>query len=141
MKKGIINICFMLFGIVIIFVLTFVYMLYFQVGNIDSNIKEELYYALMNTKLELDKEDLSYANFNVDTIKLDERLNEWAIDTKNAQINVNKIEVEELETKEYLDKFVVKVKLKVTFIPLVKIREKLSFYIEDEIDLKLLKYN
>lgn len=131
----------MLFGIVIIFVLTFVYMLYFQVGNIDSNIKEELYYALMNTKLELDKEDLSYANFNVDTIKLDERLNEWAIDTKNAQINVNKIEVEELETKEYLDKFVVKVKLKVTFIPLVKIQEKLSFYIEDEIDLKLLKYN
>ena len=141
MKKGIINICFMLFGIVIIFVLTFVYMLYFQVGNIDSNIKEELYYALMNTKLELDKEDLSYANFNVDTIKLDERLNEWAIDTKNSQINVNKIEVEELETKEYLDKFVVKVKLKVTFIPLVKIQEKLSFYIEDEIDLKLLKYN
>ena len=131
----------MLFGIVIIFVLTFVYMLYFQVGNIDSNIKEELYYALMNTKLELDKEDLSYANFNVDTIKLDERLNEWAIDTKNAQINVNKIEVEELETKEYLDKFVVKVKLKVTFIPLIKVQEKLSFYIEDEIDLKLLKYN
>ena len=141
MKKGIINICFILFGIVIIFVLTFVYMLYFQVGNIDSNIKEELYYALMNTKLELDKEDLSYANFNIDTIKLDERLNEWAIDTKNSQINVNKIEVEELETKEYLDKFVVKVKLKVTFIPLVKIQEKLSFYIEDEIDLKLLKYN
>ena len=49
----------MVFGIVIILVLTFVYMLYFQVGNITSNVKEEVYYALMNTKLELDKEDLS----------------------------------------------------------------------------------
>ena len=141
MKKGIINICFMVFGIVIILVLTFVYMLYFQVGNITSNVKEELYYALMNTKLELDKEDLSYANFNVDSIKLDERLNDWARDTQNTQINVDKIEVEELETRAYVDKFTVKVKLKVTFIPLVKVQEKLSFYIEDEIDLKLLKYN
>ncbi len=141
MKKGIINICFMVFGIVIIFVLTFVYMLHFQVGNITSNVKEELYYALMNTKLELDKEELAYANFNIDNIKLDERLNKWAKDTKDTQINVDKIEIEELQSMEYSDKATVKVKLKVTFIPLVKIREKLSFYIEDEIDLKLLRYN
>ena len=77
----------------------------------------------------------------MDSIKLDDRLNKWAKDTKNTQINVDKIEVEELETRAYVDKFTVKVKLKVMFVPLVKVQQKLSFYIEDEIDLKLLKYN
>lgn len=140
MKKGLINICFMFFGIVIIFLLTFTYMLYFQVGNITKNIKSELYYELMNGKLELDKDDLSYADFNIDKIGLENRLKEWTENIKEKQINLDKIEIEELLTNITSDRTTLSVKLKVTFVPLIKIRDKLSFYIHDEIDLKLLEY-
>ncbi|MBR6688652.1 MAG: hypothetical protein IKL68_01385 [Clostridia bacterium] len=141
MKKGIINICFMFFGMVMIFVLTFTYILYFQVGNITNNIKQELYYTLMNGKLELNKEELSYSNFNIDKIKLENRLQKWSEDVKKTLINVDKVEIEELLTNIVLDKAILKVKIKVTFRPLVKIRDELSFYIQEEIDLRLLKYN
>lgn len=141
MKNGIINICFMFFGIILIFVLTFTYMLYFQVGNITKNIKEELYYALMNSRLELDKEELSYSNFRIDEFKLEDRLNRWKDEVKNDLIQVEKIEIDKLLTNIVIDKAIIKVKLKVTFIPLVKVRDKLGFNIEDEISIKLLEYN
>lgn len=141
MKRGIISICFMFFGIILIFVLTFTYMIYFQVGNITKNVKSELYYALMNSRVELDKEELSYSNFNIDKLKLADRLNEWKEDIKNNLIQVERIDIEELLTNIVIDKAIIKVKLKVTFVPLVKVRDKLSFYIEDEISIKLLEYS
>ena len=141
MKRGIISICFMFFGIILIFVLTFTYMIYFQVGNITKNVKSELYYALMNSRLELDKEELSYSNFNIDKLKLADRLNEWKEDIKNNLIQVERIDIEELLTNIVIDKAIIKVKLKITFVPLVKVRDKLSFYIEDEISIKLLEYS
>ena len=131
----------MFFGIILIFVLTFTYMLYFQVGNITKNIKEELYYALMNSRLELDKEELSYSNFRIDEFKLEDRLNRWKDEVKNDLIQVEKIEIDKLLTNIVIDKAIIKVKLRVTFIPLVKVRDKLGFNIEDEISIKLLEYN
>ena len=141
MKRGLINICFIFFGIIVIFVLTFTYILYFQVGNITKNIKEELYYAIMNSRLELDKEELSYSKFSVDKLKLEDRLNIWKENVKDELIQVERIDIEELLTNIVIDKAITKVKLKVTFIPLVKVRCKLSFYVEDEISIKLLKYS
>ena len=46
----------------------------------------------------------------------------------------------EISTDMLTDRAKIKVKLKVTFIPLIKISSKLSFFLEDEIDLMLLKY-
>jgi hypothetical protein len=140
MKNGIINISFMLFGIIIIFVLTYMYVLYFQVGSISKNIKSELYYILMECKLELSKDDLAYANFKMDKSKIETRIYKWAENTRKSQINVKNIEIEELLTNIMQDRVTLKVKLKITFSPVIKIRDKLSFYIKDEIVLKLLKY-
>ena len=141
MKNGFINICLMFFGITMILTLTYAYMLYFQVGNITKNIKQELYYSLMNSKLVLNKEELSYGAFDIDEIKLEKRLEDWAREVNKTLINVEKVEIEEMLTNISTDKAILKVKLKVTFSPIVKIRDKLSFYIQDEIDLKLLEYN
>ncbi|MBR6613990.1 MAG: hypothetical protein IKK84_04410 [Clostridia bacterium] len=141
MKKGIINICLMFFGIIIIFILTFTYILYFQVGTITKNIKEDLYYTLMNGILDLDKEELSYAKYSIDNFSLEKRLNKWAEETAKRELNVQNIEIEEIVTDMLSDRAKIKVNLKVTFIPLIKIREKLSFYLQDEIDLMLLEYN
>ena len=56
------------------------------------------------------------------------------------EINVQNVEMIELSTDMLTDRAKIKVKLKVTFIPLIKISSKLSFFLEDEIDLMLLKY-
>ncbi len=141
MKNGLINVCLMFFGIAMILTLTYAYLLYFQVGNITRNIKQELYYALMNSKLELNKQELSYGTFSLDEIKLEKRLNDWTNEVKEMLINVEKVEIDELLTNTSVNNAMLKVKLKVTFRPIVKIRDKLSFYIQDEIDLRLLKYN
>lgn len=141
MKNGFINICLMFFGIAMILTLTYAYILYFQVGNITKNIKQELYYSLMNSKLVLNKEELSYGAFDIDEIKLEKRLEDWAREVNKTLINVEKVEIEEMLTNISTNKAILKVKLKVTFSPIVKIRDKLSFYIQDEIDLKLLEYN
>ena len=141
MKKGIINISLMVFGIIIIFIFTYVYIIYFQVANISKNIKSELYYILMECKLELNEEDLAYANFKMDKTKIESRIYKWAENAKKAQINVKKIEVKELLTNIMQDRVTLKVKLKITFSPIIKIRDKLSLYIQEEITLKLLEYN
>ncbi len=140
MKKGIINICFMFFGIILIFILTFVYILHFQVGTIIKNIKSDLYYTLMDGILELDKEELSYSKYSVNNYELEKRLEKWTDEIARKEINVKNVEIKEILTDMLTDKAKIKVKLKVTFMPLVKIRDKLSFYLEDEIDLMLLKY-
>lgn len=140
MKKGIINICFMFFGIIMIFTLTFVYILHFQVGTIIKNIKADLYYTLMNSTLELDKEALAYAKYSINNYELEKRLEKWIDEIAEKEINVQNVEMIEISTDMLTDRAKIKVKLKVTFIPLIKISSKLSFFLEDEIDLMLLKY-
>lgn len=127
-------------GIIIIFILTFIYILHFQVGTIIKNIKADLYYTLMNGILELDKEALSYAKYSIDNYELEKRLEKWADEIIRKEINVENVEIIEIMTDMLTDRAKIKVKLKVTFVPLIKIRAKLSFFLEDEIDLKLLKY-
>ncbi len=140
MKKGIINICFMFFGIITILVITFTYILYFQVGTITKNIKADLYYTLMNGTIELDKEELSYDKYSINNYELEKRLEKWACENVRKEMNVQCIEIVEVLTDMLADRAKIKVKLKVTFIPLIKIRGKLTFNLQDEIDLMLLKY-
>ncbi len=141
MKKGIINICFIFFGIIIILIITFVYILYFQVGTITKHIKSELYYTLMNGVIELDKEELSYSKYNINNFELEKRLEKWADEIAKGKMNVQRVEIVEVLTDALVDMAKIKVKLKVTFVPLIKIRGELTFDLQDEIDLMLLKYN
>lgn len=133
------NIWLMFLGISMILFLTMIYMLYFQVGMIKNRVKEELFYALMNGQVSLDKQELAFRNYEVDKTKLEDSLNLWVKETAKTKINVSEIKINELLTNISKNKATLKVELLVTFKPIVKISDKVIVKINDEIDLSLLK--
>ena len=140
MKKGLLNISIMFFGITIIFIITFVYLMYFQVGILTEEIKNEVYYILMDTNVELNKKDLPYNKFTLNELELENRLDMSLLKLKNKKMKVTNIKVEELLTNINNDNVIIELTLKVTFEPLIKIKNELSFKITDRIKLNLLQY-
>lgn len=138
-KKGTTNICIMFAGILMIIFFTMTYMLFFQVGIIKNSVKEELFYALMNTQVSLDKEELAYGNYVINKNKLEETLDMWVEETAKSKINVTQIIVKELLTNTSNNNMTIKIELLVTFKPIIKLRDKVSIKIYDDIDLSLLK--
>lgn len=137
-KSGIVNICFTIFGITMLLTLTMIYMLYFQVGIIKNRIKEELYYALMNGQVALEREDLAVNVYSVDKNKLEQILNVWLKETVKFKFNVEEVKINELLTNTNKNEFTLKVELIVSFLPIVKISDKASVKINDEITISLL---
>jgi len=138
-KYGITNIWLTFLGVAMILLLTIIYMLYFQVGVIKNSVKEEIYYALMNGQVSLDKEELAFGSYIIDKNKLGEILNLWIKETANTKVNVNEIKINELLTNTSNNNVTLKIELVVSFTPIVKISDKAIVKINDEIDLSLLK--
>lgn len=138
-KAGMTNVCIMFVGIALILFFTMIYMLYFQVGIIKNRIKEELFYALMNGQVSLNKQELAYRNYEINKNKLEENLNTWAKEIAKTKINVDEIKISELLTNISKTKATLKIELLVKFTPIVKISDKVTVKINDEIDLSLLK--
>lgn len=138
-KYGITNIWLTFLGIAMILFLTMIYMLYFQVGTIKNSVKSELYYALMNGQVSLDKEELAFSSYNVDKNKLEEILNLWVKQTANTKINVDEIKINELLTNTNNNNVILKIEIVVLFTPIVKISDKAAVKVNEKIDLSLLK--
>lgn len=138
-KAGIINIYITFLGIMLILLLTMVYMIYFQVGIIKNNVKEELFYALMNGQVALNKEELALNSYVINKDKLEENLNLWVKETAKSKINVNEIKINELLTNTSNNKVTLKIELLIYFKPIVKLSDKVAIKIEDEIDMSLLQ--
>lgn len=138
-KSGITNIWITFLGISMILFLTLIYMLYFQVGVIKNSVKEELYYALMNGQVSLDKDELAFNSYIINKNKLEEVLNLWVKETAKTKVNVNEIKINNLLTNTKRNNVTLKIELVVSFTPIVKISDKAIVKIDDEIDLSLLK--
>lgn len=138
-KKGMTNIWIMFLGITMILLFTLIYMLYFQVGVIKNSIREEVFYALMNGQVSLNKEELAFNNYEIDKNKLNDVLNLWVKETAKTKINVTEIKINELLTNKGNDKVTLEIELLVSFIPIVKVSDKAKIKINEEIDLSLLK--
>jgi len=138
-KAGIVNIWLTFMGIAMILFLTMIYMLYFQIGVIKNSVKQELYYALMNGQVSLDKEELAFSSYIIDKNVLEEILNLWVKETAKTKINVDEIKINELLTNTSNNNVTLKIELIVSFAPIVKISDKVTVKINDEIDLSLLK--
>lgn len=138
-KVGIINIWLTFLGILMILFLTMIYMLYFQVGVIKNSVKEELYYALMNGQVSLDKEELAYSNYFIDKNKLEENLNLWVKETAKTKININQIKINKLLTNTSNHNVKLNIELLVSFNPIIKVGNNAMVKISDEIEISLLK--
>lgn len=138
-KKGMTNIWLMFLGITMILIFTLIYMLYFQVGVIKNSIREELFYALMNCQVSLNKEELAYNSYELDINKLNDNLDLWVKETAKTKINVTEIKINNLLTNKSKDKVTLKIELLVSFKPIIKISDKATIKINEEIDLALLR--
>ena len=138
-KFGITNIWITFLGIAMILFLTMIYTLYFQVGVIKNSVKQELYYALMNGQVSLDKDELAFSSYIVDKNKLEEMLNLWVKETSKTKVNVSEIKINKLLTNTSNNNITLKIELLVSFAPIAKISDKAIVKINDEIDLSLLK--
>lgn len=139
-KKGMTNIWIMFLGITMIILFTLIYMLYFQVGVIKNSIRQEVFYALMNGQVSLNKEELAFNSYEIDKNKLNDILNLWIKETAKTKINVTEIKINDLLTNNSNDKVTLKIELLVSFIPIVKVSDKAKVKINEEIDLSLLKF-
>lgn len=138
-KSGITNIWLTFFGVVMILFLTMIYMLYFQVGVIKNSVKEELYYALINGQVSLDKEELAYSNYFIDKNRLEEILNLWVKETAKTKININEIKINELLTNTSNNNVRLNIELVVSFNPIIKVGNSAMIKISDEIEISLLE--
>lgn len=140
-KKGFVNICISLGVVIIIVILISVFLIYFQVNVLISEIRQELYYELQNGMLAIEKDELALNSYLIDNKKLTEQINNWIQTSGKSKLNVIDIKIKEITTNNKNKKATFKVKLTVTFKPIINIKQVASIDITNDIDLSLLKLN
>ena len=140
-KKGFVNICISLGVVIILVILISIFLIYFQVNVLISEIRQELYYELQNGMLAIEKDELALSNYLIDNKKLTEQINNWIQTSAKSKLNVKDIKIKEITTNKTNKKATFKIKLTVTFKPIINIRQLASIDITNDIDLALLKLN
>lgn len=140
-KKGFVNICISLGVVIVIVILISVFLIYFQVNVLISEIRQELYYELQNGMLAIEKDELALNSYLIDNKKLTEQINNWIQTSGKSKLNVIDIKIKEITTNNKNKKATFKVKLTVAFKPIINIKQVASIDITNDIDLSLLKLN
>lgn len=70
-KRGNVEIIFLtIFVVILLIILSATYICYLQINSIIYPIKQDLFYIVQNSYFSLDKEELSYSNYEINEVEL-----------------------------------------------------------------------
>ena len=133
-KKGNIEVFFItiLFMILIISI-SVIYILYIQINTYIYPIKQDVFYIVQNSYMSLNKEKLSYYEYDVDVEELNQRI-------KNLiELNYDNVEIEKINYNGDLNK--IEVTILVNFNPILLTNQigNVNLRINDTIKLKMME--
>lgn len=133
-KKGNIEVFFItiLFMIMIISI-SVMYILYIQINTYIYPIKQDVFYIVQNSYMSLNKEKLSYYEYDVDAEELNQRI-------KNLiELNYDNVEIEKINYNGDLNK--IEVTVLVNFKPVLLTNQigNINLKINDTIKLKMME--
>lgn len=139
-KKGNV-ICTMSIVLTLLIFMCFFFLI-FQVNTIKRSIKNDLFYLSNNAILGMNKEELYFSNYEINTDKTKNIL-EDLLKKNHEKGYIKEIEIKDIsfETKE--DHIVIHLEIKVKFNPIIKIgsKETYEFFFKEDTKISLLEYN
>lgn len=133
-KKGNIEVFFItiLFMILIISI-SVIYILYIQINTYIYPIKQDVFYIVQNSYMSLNKEKLSYYEYDVDVEELNQRI-------KNLiELNYDNVEIEKINYNVDLNKIEITISVNIKPILLTNQIGNINLKINDTIKLKMME--
>lgn len=133
-KKGNIEVFFItiLFMILIISI-SVIYILYIQINTYIYPIKQDVFYIVQNSYMSLNKEKLSYYEYDVDAEELNQRI-------KNLiELNYDNVEIEKINYNVDLNKIEITISVNIKPILLTNQIGNINLKINDTIKLKMME--
>lgn len=133
-KKGSIETFFMaILFIVMIISMSVIYILYIQINTYVYPIKQDIFYIVQNAYISLNKEKLSYYEYDINEFELNERI------TELMNLNHNNVNVEKIEYNENSNE--VEIIVLVNFKPILLTNQigNVKLKIKDTIKLKMME--
>ncbi len=133
-KKGNIEVFFItiLFMILIISI-SVIYILYIQINTYIYPIKQDVFYIVQNSYMSLNKEKLSYYEYDVDAEELNQRI-------KNLiELNYDNVEIEKINYNGDINKIEITILVNIKPILLTNQIGNINLKINDTIKLKMME--
>jgi flagellar basal body-associated protein FliL len=133
-KKGNVQIVFLtLVIILILFLLSISYILYFQINSCIYGIKQDIFYIVQNLYLSLNSDELKMYNYVVDKAKMKEKV-ETLIKT-----NYDNVEIENLIYDEDNNYVILDIKITIKPVALSKKIGYLKLRLREKVKLKMME--
>ena len=118
------------------------FLLYYQINTISNSIKKDLFYISNNIIIAMDKEELLFGNYSINTEKSREVIQELL--RKNHEKGyVKEITIKDLSFDINSRDIVIHITVKIKFTPLIYVGSKSEheFTLKEDTKISLLKYN
>jgi len=133
-KKGSVELLFLTILFFFIIILTSVtYILYVQINAFVYPIKQDLFYIVQNSYMSLDKEKLSYYEYDIDQEVLNEKV------SKIIKLNYNNVDLEDLKYNKESGNVEIVVVINIKPLVLSSQIGNIKLKIKDTIKLKMME--
>lgn len=119
--------------ILMIIAMSVIYILYIQINTYIYPIKQDIFYIVQNAYMSLNKEKLSYYEYDINEFELNERI------TELMNLNYNNVNVEKIEYNENSNE--IEIIVLVNFKPILLTNQigNVKLRIKDTIKLKMME--
>ncbi|MEG1989753.1 MAG: hypothetical protein RR144_01300 [Clostridia bacterium] len=135
-KKGNIQIILISFTIIIMCtILTATFLLYFQINTLIYAIKTDLFYICQNSYFSLNKEELAYADYEVNI----EELNKKIVNLLNLNYSKNNVKLNKLKYDLKNKRIYIDINVEIKPIALEQILGRININIKENVKLNLME--